>query len=56
LVDFFDVKGLANRACEALAEPEKFAPLRVAARQRVVEELYLHTRCVPALLRLFEGS
>ena len=56
LVDFFDVKGLANRACEALAEPEKFAPLRVAARQRVVEELDLHTRCVPALLRLFEGS
>ena len=56
LVDFFDVKGLANRACEALAEPEKFAPLRVAARQRVIEELDLHTRCVPALLRLFEGS
>jgi len=55
LVDFFDVKGLADRVCEALAEPEKFLPLREAARQRVVEELDLNIRCVPALMQLFEG-
>ena len=56
LVDFFDVKGLANRACEALAEPEKFQPLREAARRRIVEELDLNTRCVPALERLLMGE
>ena len=55
LVDFFDVKGLADRVCEALAEPEKFAPLRMAARQGVVEKLDLKNICLPALLRLFEG-
>jgi glycosyltransferase involved in cell wall biosynthesis len=56
LVDFFDVKGLANRICEGLAAPEKFQPLREAARRRIVEELDLNTRCVPAMLRLLEGS
>jgi glycosyltransferase involved in cell wall biosynthesis len=55
LVDFFDVKGLADRVCEALAESEKFLPLREAARKRVIEELDLNTRCVPALMQLFEG-
>jgi glycosyltransferase involved in cell wall biosynthesis len=55
LVDFFDVKGLADRVCEALAEPEKFSPLRMAARQRIVEELDLKTVSLPALMRLFEG-
>jgi glycosyltransferase involved in cell wall biosynthesis len=56
LVDFFDVKELADRVCEALAEPAKFQPLREAARRRIVEELDLNTRCVPAMLRLLEGS
>ena len=56
LVDFFDVKGLADRVCEALAEPEKFQPLREAARRRIVEELDLNTRCVPALERLLMGE
>ncbi|MFM8982979.1 MAG: glycosyltransferase, partial [Spartobacteria bacterium] len=56
LVDFFDVKGLANRVCEALAEPEKFQPLREAARRRIVDELDLNTRCVPAMLRLLQSS
>ena len=55
IVDFFDVKGLVNRVCEALAEPEKFQPQREAARRRIVEELDLNTRCVPAMLRLLKG-
>lgn len=56
LVDFFDVPGLADRVCEALAEPEKFALLREAARRRIVEELDLSSRSVPAMLRLFADS
>jgi glycosyltransferase involved in cell wall biosynthesis len=56
LVDFFDVKGLADRVCEALAEPEKYQPLREAARRRIIEELDLDARCVPAMLRLIEGK
>ena len=55
LVDFFDVKGLADRVCEALAEPEKFQPLRKAARRRIIEELDLKTCCVPAIERLLRG-
>lgn len=56
LVDFFDVKCLADQVCEALSEPEKFSRLREAARRRVVEELDLNTRCVPALERLLRGE
>lgn len=55
LVDFFDVKSLADRVCEALAEPEKFALLREAARRRIVQELDLKNISLPALVRIFEG-
>jgi glycosyltransferase involved in cell wall biosynthesis len=56
LVDFFDIQGLADCVCEALAEPEKFAPLREAGRRRIVQGLDLKTVCLPALVRLFEGN
>lgn len=38
---FFDTNGLAERINEALAEPERFAPLRKAARQRVMRDFDL---------------
>ena len=56
IVDFFDIQGLANWVCEALAKPEKFQHLREAARRRIVEELDLDTHCVPALERLLQGG
>jgi len=56
LVDFFDVKSLADRVCEALAEPGKFLPLREAARQRILGDLDMKNRCVPALERLLQGG
>jgi len=56
IVDFFDIKGLAGRVCEALAEPKKFQPLREAARRRIVKEVDLDTRCMPALERLLQGG
>ncbi len=55
LVDFFDVEGLAERVCEGLAHPEKFGPLREAARDLVVSKLDRDRLCVPALLRLLHG-
>jgi glycosyltransferase involved in cell wall biosynthesis len=55
LVDFFDIKSLTERVCEVLAKPEDFLQMREAARRRIVEQLDLKTRCVPALIRLFEG-
>jgi glycosyltransferase involved in cell wall biosynthesis len=56
LVDFFDHKALAARACEALANPEKFRPLRDAARQTIVEKLDRDTACLPALLGMLHGA
>lgn len=56
LVDFFNVTGLADRVCEVLANPEKFAPLRAAARRRIVEELDMKTHCVPAMERFLLGQ
>jgi glycosyltransferase involved in cell wall biosynthesis len=52
LVDFFDIKGLADRACEALSKPKKFLDQRENARRLIVESYDLRTKCVPNLLRL----
>lgn len=56
LFDFFDVAGLANKVVEVLTEPEKFTHLGVQARQTVVENYDLRTRCLPALMRLIAES
>ena len=47
LVDFFDVEGFAAHTIAALAEPEKFKPLRAAARQTIVERFDLKRVCLP---------
>ncbi|MEO8183850.1 MAG: glycosyltransferase family 4 protein [Deltaproteobacteria bacterium] len=51
LVDFFDSDALAARMAEALAHPERFAPLREAARRTVVER-YALSECLPKQLAL----
>jgi glycosyltransferase involved in cell wall biosynthesis len=55
LVDFFDITGLANRVCEALAEPRCFDSLRENARKLITERYDRDSICVPALLKMFEG-
>lgn len=52
LVDFFDVDGLAERVCSALAEPAAGAAIREAARNTVVSQFDLKTACLPAHLAL----
>ncbi len=54
LTDFFDVEALADRVIECCAEPERFAPLRAAARQTVIERYDLNTVTLPAYRRLIE--
>jgi len=51
LVDFFDAEALAQRMAEALERPERFAPLREAARRTVLER-YALSVCLPRQLEL----
>lgn len=55
LVDFFRPDEIAQRVIEGLAEPAAFDTLRRNARQTVVENYDLHTRALPALVRVIEG-
>ena len=56
LVDFFDVEGWSGALTEALAEPQRFMPLREAARRSIIERYDLETKCLPAMLALVEGT
>jgi len=41
--------------CDVLADPQRYAPLRVAARQTVVDRYDFKTRALPAYMALIEG-
>jgi glycosyltransferase involved in cell wall biosynthesis len=53
LVDFFDVTGLADRVCKALAEPSRFDDLRKNARNLIATDYDRDNICIPALLKMF---
>jgi glycosyltransferase involved in cell wall biosynthesis len=55
LVDFFDVAGLSSALITALAEPARFAAMKVAARKTVLESYDLKTVCLPKLVDFVEG-
>ncbi len=55
LVDFFRPDQIASAVCQALADPQAHAHLRVAARQTVVDRYDFHTRSLPAYMALIEG-
>ena len=55
LVDFFDVPGWSRALTEALAEPARFDPLRVAARQTAVTRYDLRRICLPRMVAFVEG-
>jgi glycosyltransferase involved in cell wall biosynthesis len=54
LVDFFSPKEIAERVCEALALPEKMAPLRRAARQTVLDH-YALENCLSQQMQLIQA-
>jgi glycosyltransferase involved in cell wall biosynthesis len=56
LVDFFDVTAWSRALIEGLADPDRFAPLRTRARETMVEEYDLSTRCLPRLVDLVETA
>lgn len=55
LVDFFDHQALAAMVVQALEQRQGLAPLRQAARQTVVEQFDLATRCLPRQVALLEA-
>ena len=54
LVDFFSPAAIAERVDYALAHQQELAPLRIRARETVVERYDLRRVCLPAQLRLLE--
>jgi len=55
LVDFFDVEGWSHAIIEALARPEQYAGLRVAARETAIKGYDLNSVCLPAMISFLEG-
>lgn len=55
LVDFFDVAGWSAALTEALAHPDRYLPLRQAARQRALERYDLRSNCLPRMVDFVES-
>ncbi len=51
LADFFDPEALAHTVADALQRRDALAPLRLAARQDIIDRYDLVTRCLPRQLR-----
>ena len=56
LFPFFDAGALAENVIDALANPQKYAALRVAARKTVLDRYDLKKTCLPAWLELIEAQ
>jgi glycosyltransferase involved in cell wall biosynthesis len=56
LVDFFDTHALAVTVADVLGHQDEYRPLRAAARETVVANYDLATRCLPAWIRLVEDG
>lgn len=55
LVDFFDVAAWSRTLTETLANPAKYAPLRKAARQTVLQRYDLRSVCLPQMVEYVES-
>jgi glycosyltransferase involved in cell wall biosynthesis len=56
LVDFFNPSELASTVCDVLAQPARYAALRVQARQDIVQRYDFRRVSLPAYMRLIEGG
>ena len=54
LVDFFDNAALADAVVDSLAQRERYARLRAAARETALQRYDLATVCLPEQIRLIE--
>ncbi len=55
LVDFFDVEGWSKLVSRALANPGRFADLRVKARETIVDNYDLRRICLPRMVDFVES-
>jgi len=55
LVDFFDVGAWSAALTRALAEPDRYAALRLAARKTAIEQYDLRRVCLPRMVKFVEG-
>jgi len=55
LTDFFDHHALAGTVAAAIEQREQLAAVRAAARQTIVENFDLQSRCLPRQLALLQG-
>ena len=55
LVDFFDIKGWSAALIDALAHPEKYTPLREAARRHAINYYDLRGYCLPRMVAYVES-
>jgi len=55
LVPFHDSARLAETVAEALASPERYVPLRRAARRTLLQHYDLHSICLPQQVALFDA-
>ncbi|MFN3722021.1 MAG: glycosyltransferase [Paracoccaceae bacterium] len=55
LVDFFDVVAWANTLTDTLANPERYDPLRAAARRMALEKYDLRGLCLPRMVDFVES-
>jgi glycosyltransferase involved in cell wall biosynthesis len=54
LVPFFDVEQLSDRIADALARPDRFRDMRMAARRTILQEFDLASKCLPALVKFVQ--
>jgi glycosyltransferase involved in cell wall biosynthesis len=55
LLPFFDHARLADAVVDALAHPDRYVPLRKAARRTMLEHFDLHAVCLPRQIALFDA-
>jgi len=55
LLPFFDHARLADAVVDALAHPDRYMPLRKAARRTMREHFDLHAVCLPRQIALFDA-
>ena len=55
LLPFFDAARMADAVVDALANPDRYVPLRKAARRTMLERFDLHAVCLPKQVRLFDA-
>lgn len=55
LTNFFDHEALAEKLAQAIEQRDQLKPIRAAARNTVVENFDLHSRCLPRQVALLQG-